>query len=86
MFCNQYRNSSHPFPFSIEGEVAGACSSKSTFSLKIDKLFTVQETITNIAMKFISRGLSIKDFALYGEEGGGNQKGTKMDRVKHAKF
>ena len=30
MFCNQYENSSHPFPFSIEGEgEAGAGTSQS---------------------------------------------------------
>ena len=74
MFYNQYKNSSHPFPFSIEGEGvwwAGAGSSQPPFSLKIDKLFTGQETITNIILKSISRGLSIKDVYIVG--GGGRR-------------
>ena len=45
---------------------AGAGSSQPTFSLKIDKLFTGLETITNM-MTFISRGLSIKDVCIVGE-------------------
>ena len=61
MFCNHYKSSSHPFPFSIEGEGAGPCSSQPPFLLKIDKPFTGQETYTKIIMKFISKGLFIKD-------------------------
>ena len=74
MFYNQYKNSSHPFPFSIEGEGggwAGAGSGQPPFLLKIDKLFTGQETITNIIMKSMSRGLSIKDICIVGGGGGG---------------
>ena len=48
------------------GVGAGAGSSQPTFSLKIDKLFTGLETITNM-MTFISRGLSIKDVCIVGE-------------------
>ena len=49
MFYNQYKNSSHSFSFSTEGEGgrwAGAGSCQPPFLLKIDKLFTGQETIS----------------------------------------
>ena len=84
MFYNKYKNSSHPFPFSVEGEEAGAGSTQPPFSLKIGRLFTGQETITNILMKFISRVLSIKGVRIVG--GGASQKWTKVGRVKHIKF
>ena len=84
MFYNQYKNSSHPFPFSIEEEEAGASSTDPPFSLKIGRLFTGQETITNILMKFISRVLSIKSVCIVG--GGASQKWAKVGRVKYTNF